>query len=121
MLKEVMRRLTHMRMAAVVLLAAGVTPTGLCFGAVTSSPHPCCRKQESAWHDGRGAHEECCFVSAPAPNQEAVVTATHPGWKAAPAVIACAPLAVAAEQALAAVATSEHSPPGLTSRTILRI
>jgi hypothetical protein len=121
MLEEQMRRLTHMRLvAALAVLAAVLMPTALCFGAVTSSPHQCCMKQESAWQDGSGANSECCVVSAPAPNQAAVVTSTDPGSQAAPAVIA-EPIAVAAEQSLAAVASSEHSPPGLTSRTILRI
>ncbi len=107
--------------AAVVLLAAVLMPTALCFGAVTSSPHPCCMKQESAWQDGSGANNECCVVSAPAPNQAAVVTSTNPGSKvAAPAVVA-EPIAVAAEQTLAAVVTPEQSPPDLASRAILRI
>jgi hypothetical protein len=123
MLEEQMRRLTHMRMvAAVVLLAAVLVPTALCFGAVRSSPHPCCMKQASAWQDGSGANNECCVVSTPAPSQAAVVTSTDPGSKTAtPAVVACEPMAVAAESTSAAVAISEHSPPGLASRAILRI
>ena len=117
-----MRRLTHMRMvAALAVLVAVLMPTALCFGAVTSSPHPCCMKQESAWQDGSGANNECCVVSAPAPNQAAVVTSTDPGSKAAAPAVIAEPIAVAAEQALASVATPEDSPPGLTSRTILRI
>ena len=117
-----MRRLTHMRMvAALAVLAAALMPTALCLGAVTSSPHPCCMKQESAWQDGSGANNECCVVSAPAPNQAAVVISTDPGSKAAAPAVIAEPIAAAAEQTLAAVATSEHSPPGLTSRTILRI
>ena len=117
-----MRRLTHMRIVAAVLLAVALMPTALCFGAVASSPHQCCMKQESAWQDGSGANNECCVVSAPAPNQTAVVTSTDPGSKAAaPVVVAGEPIAETAEQTLAAVATPEDSPPGLTSRTILRI
>ena len=117
-----MLRLTHMRMmAALAVLASVLMPTALCFGAVTSSPHQCCMKQASAWQDGSGTNGECCVVSAPAPNQAAVVASTDPGSQtAAPAVIA-EPIAVAAEQTLAAVATPENSPPGLTSRSILRI
>lgn len=118
-----MRRLTHMRMVAVlVVLAAVLMPTALCFGAVTSSPHPCCMKQESAWQDGSGANNECCVVSAPAPNQAAVVTSTDPGSKAAaPAVITCELSAPVVRQAVKASPSSEQSPPGLTNRTILRI
>ncbi|MFI5087016.1 MAG: hypothetical protein ACHP7I_01355 [Terriglobales bacterium] len=117
-----MRRLTHMRMvAALAVLAAVLMPAALCFGAVTSSPHQCCMKQASAWQDGSGANNECCVVSAPAPNQAAVVTSTDPGSQAAAPAVIAEPIAVAAEQTLAAVATPEHFPPGLTSRTILRI
>jgi len=117
-----MRRLTHMRMvAALAVLAAVLMPAALCFGAVTSSPHQCCMKQASAWQDGSGANNECCVVSAPAPNQAAVVTSTDPGSRAAAPAVIAEPIAVAAEQTLAAVATSEHFPLGLTSRTILRI
>jgi hypothetical protein len=117
-----MRRLTHMRMvAAVAVLAAVLMPTALCFGAVRSSPHQCCMKQESAWQDGSGASNECCVVRAPAPNQAAVAASTDPGSKAAAPAVIAEPIAVVAEQTLAAVATLEHFPPGLTSRSILRI
>ena len=116
-----MRCIRHMRMVAAAVLAAALMPTALCMGAATSSLHQCCMKQASAWQDGRGANNQCCVVSAPAPNQAAEVASTDPGSKvAAPAVIA-EPIAAAAEQTLAAVATPEDSPPGLTSRTILRI
>jgi hypothetical protein len=123
MLEEQMQHLTHMRVvAALAVLAAVLMPTALCFGAVTSSPHQCCMKQASEWRDSGGASNECCVVSTPAPNQTAVLTSTDPGSKAAaPSVVASEPIAVAAEQTLAAVATSEHSPPGLTNRAILRI
>jgi hypothetical protein len=111
-----------MRMVtAVAVLAAVLTPTAMCFGAVASSPHPCCMRQESAWQDGSGANNECCVVSAPAPKPAAVVTSTDPGSKAAAPAVIAEPIAVAAEQTLAAVATPENSPPGLTSRTTLRI
>jgi hypothetical protein len=122
MLEEPMQRLTHLRMmAALAILAAVLMPTALCFGAVTSSPHPCCMKQESAWQDGNGANNECCIVSAPAPNAAAMVTSTDPGSRlAAPATVA-EPIAAAAELTSPAVATFEHSPPGLTNRTVLRI
>ena len=117
-----MRCITHMRMvAAAAVLAAALMPTALCLGAATSSPHQCCMKQASAWQDGRGANNECCAVSAPAPNQAAVVASTDPGSKAAAPAVIAEPIAVAAEQTLVAGATPEHSPPGLTSRTILRI
>ena len=117
-----MRHITHMRMvAALAVLAAVLMPAALCFGAVASSPHPCCMKQESAWQDGSGANNECCVVSAPAPNQAAVATSTDPGSKAAAPAVIADPIAMAAEQTLAAVATSEHSPPGLANRAILRI
>ena len=116
-----MRRLVGTRIVAAAVLATVLMPTALCFGAVTSSPHQCCMKQESAVQDGSGANNECCVVSAPAPNQ-AAVTSTDPGSKAAaPVVVAGEPIAETAEQTLAAVATPEDSPPGLTSRTILRI
>ena len=123
MLEEQMWRLTHMRIiVAAAVLAAVLMPTALCFGAVASSPHQCCMKQKNAWQDGSGANEECCVVSAPAPNQAAVVTTTDPGSKAAaPAAVACEPITVAPDQTSPAVATLEHSPPGLTNRTILRI
>ena len=117
-----MRHLTHMRMVAgLAVLAAVLMPTALCFGAVTSSPHQCCMKPASAWQAGSGANNDCCVVSAPAPNQAAVVTSTDPGSKAAALAAIPEPIAVAAEQALAAVVTSEHSPPGLPGSTILRI
>lgn len=109
-------------MAAVVLLAAVLMPTALCFGAVTSSPHPCCMKQESAWQDGSGANNECCVVSAPAPNQAAVVTSIDPGSKAAaPAVIASELSAPVVQQASESSPSAEQSPPELASRAILRI
>ncbi|HEX9120422.1 MAG TPA: hypothetical protein VF840_07780 [Terriglobales bacterium] len=117
-----MRRLTHMRIAAAAVLAAVLMPTALCFGAVTSSPHPCCMKQARAWQDGSGANNECCVVSAPAPSQAAVVTSTDPGSKAAaPALVASQLSAPAVRQASEASSSSEHSPPDLADRTTLRI
>jgi hypothetical protein len=122
MIEEQMRWLTHMRMvAALAVLAAVLMPTALCFGAVTPSPHPCCIKQASAWQDGSGANNECCVVSAPAPNQ-AAVTSTDPGSKAAaPAVVAGQLSAPAVRQAIEAFPSAEHSPPDSASRAILRI
>lgn len=118
-----MWRLTHMRMVATVaVLAAVLMPTALCFGAATSSPHPCCMKQESAWQGGSGANNECCVVSAPAPKQAAVVTSADPGSKAAaPAVVASHMSAPAAWQAIETSFSAEQSPPDLASRAILRI
>jgi hypothetical protein len=117
-----MRHLMHMRMVAtLVVLAAILMPAALCFGAITSSPHQCCMKQQSAWQDGSGANNDCCVVSAPAPNQAAVVTSANPGSLAAAPAAVAELIAVASEWTLAAVATSEHSPPGLPNRTILRI
>jgi hypothetical protein len=104
------------------LLAALLMPTALCFGAVTSSPHRCCMKQESALQGGSGANSECCVVSAPAPNQAAVVTSTDPGSKAAaPAAVACELSALTVRQASEVSRSSEPSPPGLANRAILRI
>jgi hypothetical protein len=114
--------ISHMRIVAAAVLAAVLMPTALCFGAVTSLPHSCCMKQVSAWQDGSGANNKCCVVSAPAPNQAAVVTSNHPGSKAVAPVLAASELsAPTVRQASAVSPFSEHSPPGLANRAILRI
>jgi hypothetical protein len=120
---EAMRRSAYLRaVAAAVLLAAVLMPTALCFGAVSSSPHPCCMQQESAWQDGGTANRECCFVNAPAPQQAAAITSSDPGARAAMPAPGCSePIAPAAQQAVASDLSAEPYPPGLTSKTILRV
>jgi hypothetical protein len=79
-------------------------------------------KYESAWQDGGPANRECCFVNAPAPQQAAAITSSDPEARAAmPALVSNQPIAVATKRAFAANPISEPSPPGLTSRTILRV
>jgi hypothetical protein len=108
------------RVLAVAVLATMLVPSVLCFGAITSSPHQCCMRHDAAVQEN-GGHGDCCVISAPAPNPAAVVTSSDSGIDATvPAMIALPNLS-AMSQPMHASASSDHSPPGMSSKTNLRI
>src|SRR5437868_14356249 len=105
-------RPVSVRLVMAAVLATVLAPTALCLGAMTSSGHGCCTTEEAAWQDGSGEQPDCCIMSAPAPNQAAVVTSNNPGseW-ATPAVTAHA-FTAAPRQASQRPTSAAHSPPG---------
>jgi hypothetical protein len=117
-----MRRIGYKR----VLLAATVVvsllaPTALCFAGTVSSVHQCCKPSESV-REAPAKGSDCCVVSAPAPNQAAVVTPGDQQTRlAAPAAISAGIGAPAAQERFDGPAVSEHSPPGSVRTIILRI
>ena len=118
-----MWRISHQR----VLLAATVVvsllaPTALCFAGTVSSVHQCCKMSESV-REAPAKGTDCCVVSAPAPNQAAVVTPGDQQTRlAAPAAISAGISTSSLQEGFDSPAVFDHSPPaGSLSRTILRI
>jgi len=116
-----MRPLLAKRLLAATVLATVLAPVVLCYGAITSLPHQCCMKQDTALQEGGSSNGECCVVSAPAPNPAAVITSSDHGRAAPVAAIVSMPCASAIRRVSHADLSSDHSPPGMASKTSLRI
>jgi hypothetical protein len=116
-----MRRFPYQRvLLTATVLVSLLAPTALCYAGTMSSTHACCKPSESVREAPGG--NDCCVVSAPAPNQAAVIPPGDQQTRlAAPEAIFAAISAPAVQEGLNSPAASDLSPPGSVSRTILRI